>query len=557
MNKTIIDISDTYDAGLYLRLSRDDADEEGGKTESNSIANQRELLRNFVKSQPDIQIFDIYVDDGYSGTNFDRPEFKRMTADIEAGKVNCVIVKDLSRFGREYIEAGRWIEKIYPAFNVRFISVTDRFDSKTADFSEKSFVLPIKNFVNESYCRDISSKVRSHQKIKREKGEFIGAFAPYGYNKNPDNKNCLIIDEYAADIIKKIFAWKIEGFSLNAIAEKLNMRHIQSPKEYKLSNGINYNSGFHGSATPKWSSVQIKRILTNEVYIGNMVQGKQERISYKVKARQSKPENEWVKVVNTHPAIICKDDFDTVQKLLNYDGRALQNTGTANLFLGFLFCADCQVPMIRKVNQYKGKKKAFYICQTKNKGGSCTRHSISEEMLKKLILKEIRAYMIVFMDYSISMEKVQELEINCDQVIGHDMQISKLQDEYNKYYGLKSSLYNDLKTGLISEAEFSEFREIYNMKCEELDQAIEQQKKLIKEIFDGSVWAKVQLEKWKEAIEVTELNRSLLAQTIDNIFVFEDKRIEIHFRYQNIFEKMKIIRDFCLSNMTKDIKEVK
>ena len=351
MNKTIIDISDTYDAGLYLRLSRDDVDEEGGKTESNSIANQRELLRNFVKSQPDIQIFDIYVDDGYSGTNFDRPEFKRMTADIEAGKVNCVIVKDLSRFGREYIEAGRWIEKIYPAFNVRFISVTDRFDSKTADFSEKSFVLPIKNFVNESYCRDISSKVRSHQKIKREKGEFIGAFAPYGYNKNPDNKNCLIIDEYAADIIKKIFAWKIEGFSLNAIAEKLNMRHVQSPKEYKLSNGINYNSGFHGSATPKWSSVQIKRILTNEVYIGNMVQGKQERISYKVKARQSKPENEWVKVVNTHPAIICKDDFDTVQKLLNYDGRALQNTGTANLFLGFLFCADCQVPMIRKVNQ--------------------------------------------------------------------------------------------------------------------------------------------------------------------------------------------------------------
>ena len=237
-------------------------------------------------------------------------------------KVNCVIVKDLSRFGREYIEAGRWIEKTYPALNVRFISVTDQFDSKTADFSEKSFVVPIKNFVNESYCRDISGKVRSHQKIKREKGEFIGAFAPYGYCKDPENKNCLVIDSYAADIVRKIFSWKIDGFSLGAIAEKLNVRHVQSPKEYKKANGENYNSGFHSSDTPKWSAVQIKRILTNEVYIGNMVQGKQERISYKVKQRLDKPESEWVKVENTHPAIIRQNDFDVVQKLLQYDGRA-------------------------------------------------------------------------------------------------------------------------------------------------------------------------------------------------------------------------------------------
>ena len=377
---------DIYDAALYLRLSKDDVEEGGAKSESNSIANQRELLRSFVKSQPDIQIFDIYVDDGYSGGNFDRPEFKRMTTDIEAGKVNCVIVKDLSRFGREYIEAGRWIEKTYPALNVRFISVTDQFDSKTADFSEKSFVVPIKNFVNESYCRDISGKVRSHQKIKREKGEFIGAFAPYGYCKDPENKNCLVIDSYAADIVRKIFSWKIDGFSLGAIAEKLNVRYVQSPKEYKKANGENYNSGFHSSDTPKWSAVQIKRILTNEVYIGNMVQGKQERISYKVKQRLDKPESEWVKVENTHPAIIRQSDFDVVQKLLQYDGRASKTLDSANFFSGFVFCGDCKTSMIRRVNQYKGKKKAFYICQTKNKGGDCTRHSIPEEVLKRIVL---------------------------------------------------------------------------------------------------------------------------------------------------------------------------
>ena len=310
---------------------------------------------------------------------------------IKAGKVNCVIVKDLSRFGREYIEAGRWIEKTYPALNVRFISVTDQFDSKTADFSEKSFVVPIKNFVNESYCRDISGKVRSHQKIKREKGEFIGAFAPYGYCKDPENKNCLVIDSYAADIVRKIFSWKIDGFSLGAIAEKLNVRYVQSPKEYKKANGENYNSGFHSSDTPKWSAVQIKRILTNEVYIGNMVQGKQERISYKVKQRLDKPESEWVKVENTHPAIIRQSDFDVVQKLLQYDGRASKTLDSANFFSGFVFCGDCKTPMIRRVNQYKGKKKAFYICQTKNKGGDCTRHSIPEEVLKRIVLKEIQA----------------------------------------------------------------------------------------------------------------------------------------------------------------------
>ena len=481
MEQMQMNMPDMYDAALYLRLSKDDMEEGGAKSESNSIANQRELLRSFVKSQPDIQIFDIYVDDGYSGGNFDRPEFKRMTTDIEAGKVNCVIVKDLSRFGREYIEAGRWIEKTYPALNVRFISVTDQFDSKTADFSEKSFVVPIKNFVNESYCRDISGKVRSHQKIKREKGEFIGAFAPYGYCKDPENKNCLVIDSYAADIVRKIFSWKIDGFSLGAIAEKLNVRHVQSPKEYKKANGENYNSGFHSSDTPKWSAVQIKRILTNEVYIGNMVQGKQERISYKVKQRLDKPEAEWVKVENTHPAIIRQNDFDVVQKLLQYDGRASKTSDSANFFSGFVFCGDCKTPMIRRVNQYKGKKKAFYICQTKNKGGDCTRHSIPEEVLKRIVLKEIQAYTALFIDYQMIMEELCEMQVSYDQVIGYDTQISKLQEEYNRYYSLKASLGDDLKEGLISKEEFDDFRESYGRKCEELEQIIENQKKRIAE----------------------------------------------------------------------------
>lgn len=535
---------DIYDAALYLRLSRDDMEDGGTKMESNSIANQRELLRSFVKSQPDIQIFDIYVDDGYSGGNFDRPEFKRMTTDIEAGKVNCVIVKDLSRFGREYIEAGRWIERTYPALNVRFISVTDRFDSKTADFSEKSFVVPIKNFVNESYCRDISGKVRSHQKIKRERGEFIGAFAPYGYRKDPKNKNCLVVDDYAADIVRKVFSWKIEGFSLGAIAEKLNMRHIQSPKEYKQSNGENYNAGFQGPDTPKWSAVQIKRILTNEVYIGNMVQGKQERISYKVKQRLEKPESEWVRVENTHPAIISFSDYEVVQRLLQYDGRASKTSDSSSFFAGFVFCGDCGVPMIRRVNRYKGKEKAFYICQTKNKGGDCTRHSVPEDVLRRIVLKEIQTFTALFADYEMVMEELQKMEISYEQVVNFDMQIAKLQEEHSRFYSLKASLHDDLRTGLITKEEFDDFRESYGKRCEELEQMIEEQKKMVKQMFEGSVRATVRLEEWKRSLELNELDRTLMALTVDRIEIYENKQIKIRLRYQDVFEKMNVIKRF-------------
>ena len=547
---------DMYDAALYLRLSRDDREDGSVKTESDSIANQRELLRSFVKSRPDIQIFDIYVDDGYSGGNFDRPAFKRMTKDIESGKVNCVIVKDLSRFGREYIEAGRWIEKIYPALNVRFLSVTDQFDSNTADFSEKAFVVPVKNFLNESYCRDISGKVRSHQKIKREKGEFIGAFAPYGYRKDPENKNRLVVDAEAADVVRKIFTWKMGGLSLGAIAGKLNERQVLSPKAYKEANGEHYHSGFAGTGTPKWSAVQMKRILTNEVYIGNLVQGKQERISYKVKKRWNKPEAEWTRVEDTHPAIIKQSEFKVVQKLLQYDGRASKTAEHASFFSGFVFCGDCGTPMVRRVNRYKDREKAFYICQTKNKGGACTRHSISEEVLKEIVLKEIQTYTALFADYEKIMAELCKMKIDYEQVVRYDTQIAKWQSEYGKYYGLRASLYDDLKDGLLSREEFDEFRESYGKKCEELNGRIEKQKELAKQMVEKGVSAAVQLEDWKKSLEIKELDRILLALTVDKINVYENMRLEIHLRYEDMIEKLKITERVYETQQTECGKEV-
>lgn len=541
-----------YDTALYLRLSRDDTDIDGRrKTESNSISSQRDLLRAYVKSHEDLQIFDIYIDDGYSGADFKRPEFERMMEDIRAGKVNCVIVKDLSRFGRDYIEAGRFIQKTFPAFHVRFIAVTDNYDSLSADTTDSTLVLPIKNFVNDSYCRDISVKVKAHQKVKRLEGKCISAFTVYGYLKSPNDKNQLIIDEYAADVVRKIFSWKIAGMSLGAIAKRLNNLGILSPMEYKKSLGIKFSTGFESAGTAKWAAASVKRILINRVYIGYMEQGKQEKISYKVNKRIVKPEHEWIQVKNTHEAIISETDFKVVQELLKFDGRTSADTNTANLFSGILMCADCKTPMIKRVNTYKGKKKVFYICQTKNKSLGCTRHSIEEDVLKKILLGEIKTWIDLMASYAEIMDVMDEMNISYEQVVEYDSQIGILRNEYNKYYGLKSGLLSDLKEGLIDKEEFDEFHSLYTKKCEELEQAISNQKVLIKQMFQNGVAAKVQLDKYRETKDLGELTRELLVTMVSKVYVHEGKELDIIFRFSNEMEKMKSIHQMVKNDALK------
>jgi DNA invertase Pin-like site-specific DNA recombinase len=464
-----------------------------------------------------------------------------MMADIRAGKVNCVLVKDLSRFGRDYIEAGRLIQKTFPALNVRFIAVTDGFDSLFADRTDNSLILPVKNFVNDSYCRDISIKVKAQQTVKRKEGKCISAFTVYGYKKNPEDKNSLIIDEYAADIVRKIFAWKIAGMSMAAIAEKLNATGILSPMEYKRSLGMKYHSGFEGSSTPKWAAVSVKRILVNPMYLGTMVQGKQEKINYKVKKRIDKPREEWVYVENTHEAIVSDIDFLTVQDLLKFDGRASNHTDTANLFSGILICADCKAPMVKRINSYKGTKKVFYICQTKNKSMGCSRHSIEEGLLKRIVFKEIKKYLELMASYEETARYLEQMNVNYDQVVEYDSQIASLQAEYSKYYALKSSLFSDLKEGLIDKKEFDEFHQLYERKCNELENAVTAQKKIIKDMFQNGVAAIFQLEKLKENLDIQELDRELLVTAIRRVFIHEDKRLEIEFRFHSEIDKPGVL----------------
>ncbi len=539
-------------AAMYLRLSREDSDagavadsgSPGGagatfKAESNSIGSQRELIRSFIREQEDMELFDCYADDNYSGSNFERPEFKRMISDIEAGRVNCVIVKDLSRFGRDYIETGRYLDQVFPALGVRFIALTDRYDSFSADAGERNIVLPVKNFINDSYCRDISTKVKSQLAVKRRKGECLAAFAVYGYRKSAEDRNTLLVDDYAAEIVRRIFAWKIEGMAVSAIAEKLNDLHILSPKEYKKSLGLNYRGGFTRGSGSKWSSPSVRRILTNEVYLGHLVQGRTERVNIKVKKRVEKPEEEWVRVEDTHAPIISADDFAIVQNLLKADGRVSPKRKEISPFMGLLFCGDCREQMVRRVNCYKGTEKVYYICSTKNRGEGCSRHSIEESMLKELAGTAIRRYANDFLEQEKLFTQAKEREANLQAVISYNKEIARLKREQEKYFSLTAGLYEDLRTGVITKEEFERLHGEFQKKAESLAAAEGRQEQLVKEMFRSGVLSAGRLAAFKDSLELKEIDRHALASLVKRIWVYEGKRIEIEFYFTDQYQAMK------------------
>ena len=455
-------IKKIYHAAIYVRLSKEDGDvSDAVKAESNSISNQKSLIRDFLRGKEDIVVVSERVDDGYSGSNFERPSFQLMMENIKKGIVDCIVVKDLFRFGREYIDSGRYLECLFPALGVRFIAINDNYDSLDRKDPSDEIMLPFKNLMNDAYCRDISIKIRSHLEVKRRKGEFTGAFVPYGYKKDACNKNKIVTDPFAAGVVKDIFRFKLHGFSNDAIAAKLNAQGILSPMEYKKSQGEKFSTGFVTHVRARWSAVAVKRILTNELYTGMMVQGKNEKVSHKVKRSVEKPKEEWVRVPDTHEAVVSAEDFETVQKLLAVDTRASAGKAGCHMFMGFLFCGDCGEPMIRRINRYKGTEKVYFICPTRNKGLGCTRHSIPEEELKHLVLAGLQQQLALFLDKSHVLTQIETMEVQFDEVAAFDKEIRKLHQEQEKYVSLRSGLYEDLKQGIITEEDFRDFRQIY------------------------------------------------------------------------------------------------
>lgn len=339
-----------YHAAAYVRLSKEDLNSVSGlKAESNSISNQKQLILDYLKDKTDINLVSIREDDGYTGTDYDRPDFQRMMDDIRAGVVNCVIVKDLSRFGREYINAGKYIDRLFPYYGVRLIAINDGVDTITRS-SADDFNIMVKNLMNDNYCRDISIKIRSQLQVKRKNGEFIGAFAPYGYEKSPEDKNKLIVDVYAAEVVRDIFGWKLSGINQDAIARRLNEQGILSPLEYKRSKGLPYKTSFKTKSKAQWTPVAVRRILTNPVYVGTLVQGIRTRPNYKIKTVIVNEQDKWAIYENAHEAIINPRQFVLVQRLLELDTRAKTDCSrwrgfSAAVIVAALWCGKRRPPV--------------------------------------------------------------------------------------------------------------------------------------------------------------------------------------------------------------------
>lgn len=505
-------------ACMYLRLSREDGD----SSESNSISNQRQIIKSYAKEN-DIKLSYEYVDDGFSGSNFDRPHFKNMIDDLNKGKFNIIIVKDLSRFGRDYIESGKYLQKIFPEKGVRFISVNDNYDSENADMSDTHLILPIRNFINDSYCRDISMKVKSSKEVKRKNGEFIGAFAPFGYKKDDKDKHKLVIDKEVSHIIERIFNMKIEGYSSKAIADFLNSIGTITPSRHKENNGDNFNTGFVVK-NAKWDAKMINRIISNKVYIGVLEQGKTTKLNYKSKKEIDVSKEDWIVIQNAHEPIISKSIYLLANKMLLRDVK--QSKDKPCILSGMLYCKDCGSPMVRRKVKAKDGYNIFYICSEYNNTGDCSRHSIKEEYIIKATIQALNDYLSKYNDL---LEKVSAIDVS---KLTLKVDFDSLNAEKKKYERLRQSLYMDLEEELITTEEFEKLRNNYLIKIREIEKQIITKQNIVEELKakindKGSLVSDI-----VPNIDSDNLNRLSLVSFIDRIEIGEDNAI--HFVFNNI-----------------------
>lgn len=517
---------------VYLRLSREDGD----KLESDSILNQRALLTEYAAGLEDLAEPVFYQDDGYTGTNFDRPGFQSMLNDLRAGKVNCVIVKDLSRLGRNYVEVGGYLEKVFPMLGVRFISVNDQVDSVRDPASVNTLIVPFKNIINDEYCRDISNKVRASLDLKRRQGKFIGSFASYGYRKDPDDHNRLLIDEEAAAVVRDIYAWFLGGMSILGIAKRLNAQGVPNPSAYKRMKGFRYQHPAGERLDGLWPDSSVRRILKNRLYTGTMVQGKNRTKSYKLPIPERLPETDWIRVDRTHEAIIPPELFEQVQSLLRRDTRTPPQTGRVYLFSGFLRCADCGKAMNRKLISQPYGDYHYYICSTfkKQHAGACTKHTIRSDRLEQAVLETLRRQieLAVEMDELIASIDRRKLREHSSRRFEEERQ--RLTAERERIERMKLELYPDWKRGDISREEYLALKEQFDGQLAKLDSRLAALTAEREQAAPhGS--ANAVLRQFIRYRNLHHLTREIVVELIEMIYVHEGGGITIRFKFADVF----------------------
>lgn len=528
-----------YNAAIYVRLSKEDEDtSDGRKTESNSITNQKQLILDFLQDKPEINIVSVRIDDGYTGTNYDRPAFQLMMNDIKAGTVNCVVVKDLSRFGREYINAGKYIDRLFPFYGVRLIAINDNIDTVMRD-STDDFSITLKNLMNDNYCRDISLKIRSQFQVRRKNGEYLGAFAPYGYMKSEDDHTKLEIDPYAAGVVQDIFRWKIEGMSQAAIAARLTEQKILAPLEYKRSTGSGLKCSFQKHAKVEWTAVGIGRILSNRVYTGTMIQGVRTRPNYKIRTVVVNPPEKWVVVEHAFDAIVSEKTFDLVQRLLKMDTRVSPGKKVVFPLAGLLFCADCGSPMVRRTIAAAAKNKQIcYACSGYKDRGACTSHTMPERQLLDTVLALLQQHIRLVVQMDECLKAIKDAPLQQIRARKAQERIEKAETEEFRYRKLKASLYEDFKEDLISKEDFLEIRAQYDSRITDALIAKEQVQRELNMELDKSGRRSQWVQDLLAHQNIPSLTRAVAVECIERILVYEDKTLEIEFTHAQDYTEM-------------------
>lgn len=523
--------------GKYIRLSRDD-----GAAVSESVVNQDKILNDEIPGFFEgglYEVVDTYIDDGTSGTtDLERRDFQRMVQDMKCGRINCIIVKNLSRAFRNSANQGRFLEEFIPLYNTRFISLYQpRLDTFLDPEIVHSLEVSITGFMNEQYAYKTSADVRRTFRHKREKGEFIGAFAPYGYIKDPEDKNALMVDEEAAQVVRDIFKWFIlEGMSKAGIARRLNAYGIPNPAAYKRSKGLRYENPHCRNNDGLWSPSTVARMLQNPLYIGVMRQGRQKVISYKVHKRTAVPEDEWFVVENAVPAIIDKAAFEAARSLHQRDTRTAPGKREVYLFSGFIRCADCRKSMVR----HTARSIVYYQCRTNRDKSKtlCTKHSIRLDDLEKAVLAAVQKQ-IALVD---ALPEIIEEISNAPAARTEFMRLTGLSEqrrkELDKVTSVLDGLYMDWKNGDMTRDQYCRMKVRLEEQVRQLQETIAHIQLERETAAQGIDTDNPYLTAFLKRRNIESLSRGLLADLVSAIYVHEDKSIEIEFHFADPYRRI-------------------
>ena len=531
---------------IYARLSVENS---GKDDDGNSLQNQIAVCEDYLDGCPHLRLTEVYSDNGKTGTVFDRPAWNRLMDDVRTGKVQCIVVRDLSRFGRDYVETGNYLEKIFPALGTRFISVKENFDNFTCGNAMESLSVSLQNLVNAMYSRDISKKVSTALRAQMETGRFRNRNLPYGYLWNED-KTTYVVDEEAAAVVRQIFEWKLQEVSVYTIVERLKAGGIESPERHKRRAGTRNGGNIQGEG---WCPSTIRGILQNRAYIGEMICGKSETALYKGLKKRLTEKDNWIVVSDAHPPIVSVSDFEAVERQMQEDSAHRETAmewsadiraGMIDLFAGKIFCADCGKRMYYKRQRICGCKnvtfRGVYDCSTHVRRGhaTCFNHFIRQDALNEKVFNAIRDQLQVALDYEKLLLAMRVGAGEASVREKHKAAVASVKLRLNALKKKRAGLYESYAEGILNEEEYAFAKQTYEEQYEALnrllDEAVERRERFLESISPDNKW----LTMMRGAAGMTELTQEVVDAIIEKVLVYGEGRIEVVFNYNDVFYAM-------------------